>query len=125
MTDNSVPDYLKTEHLYDQASRLILDEEATEQECRGEFDRIFAMGKAIGRRSALDELKYPTELKDLRTLRSQVQLFFQTVDIHPGGLDALKQVVAAFSESDARESRRDRAGFEDRLINDWLKIVDD
>lgn len=111
--DQSIPDHLKVEQLYAQVITYV--EEVVESES-GEYnpdqirrllDPVLSMGKAIGRRNALDHLHYPTELKDLRRVVSE-----------------LHRMMTTFDRSDREERAEHRYGFEDPTINDWLAIAD-
>lgn len=122
MPDRSVADHIKTEELYTNVADYIVathrGEEFNETEFRRRLDPILAMGKAIGRRTALDELAYPEELKDLRHFRDLTR----KAVAGEAGVD-LTKLVEDHKIVEREETVHARHGFEDRLINDWLKIV--
>lgn len=123
MPDKSIPDYLKVEQLYGRAETYVNGVAETgdhnPDELRRRLDPVHIMGKAIGRRSALDQLGYPTELDDLRKFLKEVR---RVADGSP--IRDLRALVDVFDKHDRDQRREHRGGFEDPLINGWLTIID-
>lgn len=132
MPDRSVPDYLKIEQLYKQADAYVTgvadSGDHNPDELRRHLDPILAMGKAVGRRDALDDLRYPEELEDLRAVVSRLKRIFEQVpnnSYHIGrAIGRAHTELGNHTEHDRMEARRCEHGFEDETINRWLAIAD-
>lgn len=128
MPDRSIPDHLVTERLYGRVAAYVMEVADSgnynPDELRRRLDPVLTMGKAIGRRSALDELRYPSELEDLRKLRSHLS---RLIGLMTDSRQAMADTVEAFAEYtayDRQEASANASGFRDRLIDGWLEMVD-